>query len=82
MVGQRFLDVRDAGALVLERDTEPLAIALGQDLQPRDSASTVIDGVAGELTRRRDDLRLVDERESRLDRPGANGLANRDDIGP
>ena len=44
------------------------------------AAAAVLQGVARELARRGDDLGLVDEIESQLDRPLPHGLADRDHV--
>src|SRR5262245_24043170 len=55
------LDVGDPGPLVLEGHAQPAPGAVDERLHPGRTASAVVDGVPGELARRRDHLGLVDE---------------------
>src|SRR5262245_49076958 len=62
-VGEGELGVRDAGPLVLERQPEPAAATLVERLEAHRAATSVDEGIAGELARRGHDLGLVDQPE-------------------
>ncbi len=62
---QRQLDVRDARALVLERQAQTLArCRRSSDLEQHVAAAAVVERVARELAGRGDDLGLVDQAEA------------------
>ena len=67
----------NAGPVVLEREPQAAARTVDDDLDERVAAAAVLNGVAAELARRRDDLRLIDEAEAELDGALPDGLARR-----
>ena len=73
----RQLDVRDAGAVVVEGQTEAAAPEVPRPLDGDRAAAAVLDGVARQLARRRDDLGLIDQVEAELDGALPDGLADR-----
>ena len=79
-VPQSALDVGDPRPLVLEGQAYAAARAVVHRLDAHRSAAGVIDEVARELARRRDDLGLVDEREALRDGRFARGLPHAHDV--
>src|SRR6478609_7081081 len=66
---QGKVDVRDAGPLILERQPQsPLAI-VGARFERQCAAAAIDQRVAGELARRRHQLRLVNQAEAEADGP-------------
>ena len=63
------------GPLVHECQPEPAPVAAIDRRDVHDAAAAVVDGVASELARRRDELRLVDQAEAQRDRPIPHELA-------
>ncbi len=64
---ERLLDVRDAGALVLEGEPHAAPAALRHGLDAHSAAPAVVERVAGEFARGGHDLGLVHEAEARGD---------------
>src|SRR3954464_196944 len=64
-VGQREVDVGDAGAAVLENQPQAPAQSILNRLHAHDAAAPIVQRVAGDLAGRGDKFRLVDDPESR-----------------
>src|ERR1700733_2998907 len=65
---QRQLDVRDAGSVVLEHDPDAAPCAILHDVHGGLAALAVVERVARQFAGRGDDLGLIDQSETRLDR--------------
>src|SRR6187399_1263251 len=77
-VGEGELEVRNPRPLVDEGQSQPLALAVHDDLRAHDTALPVDDDVAGQLARRGDDLGLIDDAEARFEREPAYALTRHD----
>src|SRR5207302_5775394 len=79
-IGHRGRDIANTRPVVGEGELHATARSLAHDLDAQGAAAAVIDRVAGDLARRRDELGLVDDAEPGLDRPRPYRLAHPHDI--
>src|SRR5262249_9194678 len=79
-VAERLVDVRDAGALVLEDAPQAAPCAVVQRLEADGPATPVQHHVAGELAGRGHHLRLIHQAEAARDCPLAYGLTDLHDV--
>src|SRR5688500_5889194 len=79
-VAHRLLDIRDAGALVVEGQAQPSPAEVLDALDDDVSAAAILHGVPRQLACGGDNLRLIDQVESQLHGALPHRLAYRDDV--
>src|SRR5262249_25761104 len=72
--------VCNSRAFAFEGETHAAPHAVDDDFDRRAPAAAMVDGVAGELARRRHQLGLIHEAEAALDRALTHGLTHDDDV--